>query len=97
VAVTIDLLDEDRALLLAMRRLAADRALRGDLARAGYEYWLRDHTLEAMTADYRRVIDAAVSRPAPVPTGLPEHLIDDHSSAARQIARRFDVELDILS
>jgi glycosyltransferase involved in cell wall biosynthesis len=96
VAVTIDLLDEDRALLLAMRRLAADRTLRGDLARAGYEHWLRDHTLGAMAADYRRVIDAAVSRPAPVPTGLPEHLIDDHSSAARQIARRFDVDLDIL-
>jgi len=97
VAVRIDLLDEDRSLLLAMRRLAAERTLRDDLGSAGYEYWARDHTLEAMAADYRRVIDAAVSRPAPLPAGLPPHLTEDHSATARQIARSFDVDLDILA
>jgi len=96
VAVTIDLLDEDRSLLLAMQRLASDATLRGALADAGHDFWSRDHTLEAMAADYRRVIEAAVSRPAPVPSGLPAHFVNDHSSAARQIARRFEVDVDIL-
>jgi hypothetical protein len=43
------------------------------------------------------VIDAAVSRPAPLPAGLPPHLTEDHSATARQIARSFDVDLDILA
>jgi glycosyltransferase involved in cell wall biosynthesis len=96
VAVAIDLLDEDRSLLLAMRRLAADAALRETLARAGHEYWLREHTLDAMAADYRRVIAAAVARPAPEPRGLPAHFTEDHSEAARLIARRFGQQVDIL-
>jgi len=96
IAVAIDLLDEEGSLLLAMRRLAADTALRETLARAGHEHWLREHTLDAMAADYRRVIAAAVARPAPVPNGLPAHFTEDHSDAARRIARRFGARVDIL-
>lgn len=96
MAVTIDLLDEDRSLLLAMRRLAADATLRDTLARAGHEHWSREHTLEAMVADYRRVIAAASLRPAPEPIGLPAHFTEDHSAAARRIARQFGAQVDIL-
>ena len=49
-----------------------------------------------MTEDYRRLIPAAIERPAPTPTGLPAHITDDYSEAGRQIARRFGTEIDIL-
>ena len=97
IAIAIDLLDEDRSLHLAMQRLATDRVLREELARRGYEYWRREHTPELMVDDYRRVIQAAASRPAPVPTGLPAHITNDYSETARQIARRFDASIDILT
>jgi glycosyltransferase involved in cell wall biosynthesis len=96
IAVAIDLLDEDRSLLLAMRRLAVDAALRESLARAGHDHWSREHTLEIMAIDYRRVLAAAAARPAPRPSGLPAHFIEDHSEVVRQIARRVGVDVDIL-
>jgi hypothetical protein len=94
IAVAIDLLDEDRSLLLAMRRLAADAALRETLARAGHEYWLREHTVDAMAVDYRRVIAAAVAQPPPEPNGLPANFTEDHSEAARRIARQFGLTIN---
>lgn len=96
-AVGIDLLDEERSLLLAMRRLASDAGLRADLARNGAAYWERHHTLDLMAADYARVIGAAAARPAPTPTGLPAHITEDYSGTARALARRFGVDVDILS
>jgi len=96
IAIAIDLLDEDRSLHLAMQRLVTDRVLREDLAHHGYEYWQGGHTTELMVNDYRRVIHAAASRPLPVPTGLPAHITNDYSEAARQIARGFDASIDIL-
>lgn len=97
VAVAVDLLDEDRSLLAAMERLAGDAALRGELARQGLEYWQRHHTLDAMAADYRRVIQSAAARTAPAVEGLPQHLTEDYTGLARGIARRFGVEVDVLA
>ena len=65
VAVSIDLLDEDEALLTAMSRLAASPELRNDLARAGHAYWSGEHSLALMADDYRRVMREAAARPAP--------------------------------
>jgi hypothetical protein len=96
VAVRIDLLDEERALVLAMRRLAVDAPLRESLARAGHARWARDHTLEVMAADYARVIEASAARQVPQPTNLPAHFTNDHSAAARLVAARFGVDVDIL-
>jgi glycosyltransferase involved in cell wall biosynthesis len=96
VAMTIDLLDEDRSLLLAMRRLATDSVLRDRLARHGYDWWQRQHTIELMANDYRRVIHAAIDRPAPVPTSLPAHITHDYAETARRTADRFGVEIDVL-
>jgi hypothetical protein len=96
VAVAIDLLDEARSLRLAMQRLATDRVLRDELARNGHEYWARHHTLDLMDGDYRRVMSATLAREAPVPTGLPAHMTNDYSDAARRIARQFDTSIDIL-
>lgn len=95
-AVRIDLLDEERSLVMAMRRLAVDAPLRESLARAGHARWARDHTLEVMAADYARVIEASAARQAPTPATLPAHFTSDHSAAARLVAARFGVDVDIL-
>jgi glycosyltransferase involved in cell wall biosynthesis len=96
IAVAIDLLDEERSLLLAMRRLADDQQLREDLARAGHAYWAAHHTLDAMAADYQRVMAQAAARPAPIVTDLPSHFTEDHTELARRLAHQFGIELDIL-
>ena len=96
IALRVDLLDEEAALGDAMRRLACDAALRSRLALAGYDFWLENHTIERMAHDYRRIIDAAVARPAPQPSALPRHFTDDYSATARDIARRFGISLDVV-
>ncbi len=96
VAIAIDLLDEDASLLLAMRRLADEGRLRDDLARAGHTYWAANHTLDAMAADYQRVMALAAARPAPLVADLPAHLLEDYTEPARRIARQFGLALDIL-
>jgi glycosyltransferase involved in cell wall biosynthesis len=73
ICVAIDILDEDHSLRLAMRRLAADAALRAQLGRAAREWWAREHSVEAMVDDYERVMRDAAARPDP-PVDLPAHL-----------------------
>jgi len=96
VAIAIDLLDEERSLFAAMRRLASDRGLRDALGAAGRAHWAREHRLELMASDYRRVIQAARARPAPDPAGLPAHLMEDYSGHARRIAALFGLDVDVL-
>ena len=91
VAIAIDLMDEDAALLEAMRALAADPPRRESLGRAGYAYWSAHHTLDVMTADYQRLLELAAARPAPVAGDLPAHFTDDYSDTARAILARFDI------
>jgi glycosyltransferase involved in cell wall biosynthesis len=73
ICVAIDVLDEDHSLRLAMRRLAADAALRAQLGQAAREWWTREHSLEVMVDDYERVMKAAASRPDPG-VDLPAHM-----------------------
>jgi glycosyltransferase involved in cell wall biosynthesis len=96
VALRVDLLNEPADLLSAMRRLASDPVLRNELGRNGQAYWASSHTLPVMARDYERVLFAAAARTAPVQTGLPSHVIDDHSDPARQIAARLGVDVDVL-
>ena len=72
------------------------RDLRDELGRGGHAYWASDHTLPVMARDYERVLTAAAARTAPDQTGLPTHVIDDHSEPARQIAARLGVDVDVL-
>jgi len=95
-AIRVDLLDEDRELLLTMQRLVDDRANRARIARAGRAYWAEHHTIEAMAADYDRVMRAAATRPAPRPDDLPAHFSNDYSSMTRAITREFGRQIDIL-
>jgi glycosyltransferase involved in cell wall biosynthesis len=91
VALSIDLLNEDAALVEAMSTLAADRALRGKMGTAAREYWRQHHDVTLTAEDYKRVIAQAAATPAPSPAGLPAHLTDDYSSLAQSIASEFGV------
>jgi len=93
VALSIDLLDEDRGLVSAMRRLATDAEFRNAIAGAGHRHWSRLHRLEMMTADYRQVIAATAERAAPDPGDLPLHVAEDYSAIVRQVTRQFDLDL----
>jgi glycosyltransferase involved in cell wall biosynthesis len=93
VAVAIDLMDEDRALVLAMRRLADDERLRNDLAREGKRYWQSRHTMEAMARAYERVMQVAASRPAPQASDLPGHVVEDYSGHALAVLDQFGVDV----
>jgi hypothetical protein len=97
VAIRVDLLDEDRSLAGAMRRLADHPTLRDDLGRAGRAYWAAHHSLELMAADYRRLLPAAAARQAPAAADLPSHFLDDYSSLAKRIAEHFGTAVDILA
>lgn len=96
VAISIDVLDEDHSLELAMRRLAADAGLRAQLGRSARAHWAAHHTLDLMTADYTRVLALAASRPAPdaAAIGLPAHLLEDHSGHARRLAADCGITLE---
>jgi glycosyltransferase involved in cell wall biosynthesis len=96
VAVSIDILDEDHSLELAMRRLALDAPLRERLGRAARRYWEATATLPLMLEDYTRVLANAAARPAPDPAslGLPAHLLEDHASHGRAVAADIGVTLE---
>ena len=59
--------------------------------------WSREHTLEQMAEDYRRVMAEAVTRPVPVVSGLPSHFTDDYSSLARKLSEQMGVDLNFPS
>jgi glycosyltransferase involved in cell wall biosynthesis len=92
VAVSIDILDEAHSLRLALRRLAADAALRRALGDAARQYWREEHTIGGMVDDYRRIMARAAARPAPETT-LPAHLRSDASETLDTILGAFDVPL----
>jgi glycosyltransferase involved in cell wall biosynthesis len=83
-AVSIDPLDEDHSLQLALERLVIDRALRERLGRAGHAWWQAHHQLDAMADDYLSTL--ALARDAtPAASVLPPHLVDDGTSRLRQL------------
>ena len=94
VAISIDLLDEDESLRLAMRALADEPRLRESLARAGHAYWSANHTLDLMARDYEGLIARAAARPAPAVSDLPSHFTEDYSEPARAIAAQFGIAVD---
>ena len=101
IAVSIDILDEDHSLAIAMRRLALDAGLRADLGAAARRHWAAGHTVEHMAADYERAIAAAAAAPAVIPSDgpppLPPHATSDGTALARRLAGQVGVAVDFLS
>lgn len=96
VSVAIDILDEEHSLRLALRRLAADDALRARLSRAAAAYWEREHSPGRMLADYRRVIAMGMSTPDPRPA-LPAHLRVTGEERLRDLLGPFGLGVDVWS
>jgi glycosyltransferase involved in cell wall biosynthesis len=90
VAVSIDLLDEQHSIQVALERLASDGALRARLGAAARAWWHRHHRLETMADDYERVLTRAASLPPPE-RALPHHLQNDGTMTARALADRLGV------
>ncbi len=88
-AVAIDILDEDHSLRAAMRRLAADPALRDRLGRAARTFWEEEHTVARMADDYGRVMARALTVQAAAPGGRPPHLAPDAWAHTQALAAPF--------
>jgi glycosyltransferase involved in cell wall biosynthesis len=94
VTVAIDILDEDHSLRLAMRRLAADAALRASLGAAARRYWREEHSPARSLEDYHRVIALALEREAPRPS-LPAHLRQAGDQTLRKLLSPFGVPMPL--
>lgn len=95
VALRVDLIDEERTLLAAMRQLLDDPPARERIARAGHAFWAERHTLDAMADDYKRVLPEAIASAQPEVTDLPTHFTADYSGLAKEIVRKFGVDVDL--
>jgi glycosyltransferase involved in cell wall biosynthesis len=91
VAVTIDVLDEDHSLTLALKRLTSDPALRQRLGGDAAAYWRANHTVEHMVADYEALL--AGLKPVHA-VQLPAHLRPDGLENTRALLAPFG---DVLS
>ena len=90
VGVSIDIIDEDHSLKLAMRRLATDARLRQMLGENARRLWSDRFQLGRMVSNYLDVIDAAAALPTPDPARLsllPRHLLNDGIGHAEHVLR----------
>jgi hypothetical protein len=96
IAISIDPRDEVHSLMLAMRRLAQDVGLRARLGKAA-QAWAREQATVAIAAPaWEAALVEAMRTPPPATQGLPPHLFEDGTAAARSILREFDVSVDVL-
>jgi hypothetical protein len=96
VGVSIDLLDEDHSLRLAIRRLATDASLRKTLGSGAYALWGDRFRLERMIDGYTRVIGDAPKSPQPRGAAtLPEHLRSTGFEHARQVMHDAGLSVDV--
>jgi glycosyltransferase involved in cell wall biosynthesis len=93
IAVSIDVLDEDHSLTLAIKRLVADRPLRERLGADAAAYWRANHTVAHMVADYDAVFGRLQGSPKPGLHGkrdaLPAHLRSDGLDHTRALLAEF--------
>jgi hypothetical protein len=90
IAVSVDPRDEEHSLMLALRRLSADAALRAALGTAARAWWSEHATIAHAVGAWRRILEAP---------GLPSHSAfvgADHSEHAREVLAMFEVQVDFL-
>jgi glycosyltransferase involved in cell wall biosynthesis len=94
VAVSVDMLDEQHSIQVALERLASDHALRARLGAAARAWWEAHHRLETMADCYERVLAQAASMTAPT-RALPHHLKNDGTTTARTLADTLGVNSSV--
>ncbi len=95
IAVSIDVLDEDHMLRLALDRLVTDRHTREALGRDARAWWEARHRLEDMASAYERVLTLARGRAAGA-ISLPTHLTEDGTGHARKLVTDLGAQVDFL-
>jgi glycosyltransferase involved in cell wall biosynthesis len=93
MTVSIDVVDEEHSIRLAMQRLATDVALRTTLGQRAREFWSRRHRLEQMGHRYLQVIGQALaSDPAPPRRAdQPAHITDTGAGRLGAVIREIGV------
>jgi glycosyltransferase involved in cell wall biosynthesis len=91
--VSIDILDENHSLQLAMSRLAADPALRAKLGRGAQALWQHRFTFDRLERDFELAITRALNvSPSEVrQAALPAHLRADGTGLLRSLLAPFGV------
>jgi glycosyltransferase involved in cell wall biosynthesis len=94
VGVSIDILDEDHSLRLAMRRLSRDEALRSTLGAHARALWSARYRLDQMSAAYLGAIGRTLERPSPDLAGrnLPRHLLSTGVELAERLLSEFPMK-----
>ena len=86
VVVTVDPLDEEHSLMLAIRRLSSDAALRETLGAAAHAWWQQHATPAHAAAAWNQIFDEAVRLvPPPRPRDWPKHFLEDGTELTREI------------
>jgi glycosyltransferase involved in cell wall biosynthesis len=95
VAVTVDPRDEEHSLMLAIRKLSADTALRGQLGRAA-RTWSEAHATPTRAASAWAAIlrEAVTLSPPPRPDDWPTQFLVDGTELARDIRAEFGLTSD---
>lgn len=98
VLVTLDPRDEEHSLMLAVRRLSADHALRGRLGTAARAWWEAHASAGVAARAWEQLIAEAMALPPPPrPASWPAHLADDGTGRARALLEDFGIAVDFLS
>lgn len=86
VVVTIDPLDEEHSLMLAVRRLVADAPLRERLGTAAQAWWKEHGTPRHAAAAWNQILaEAVLLSPPPRPDRWPKQFSEDGTELVREI------------
>jgi hypothetical protein len=97
IAIAIDPRDESHSLALALRRLAADPALRAELGRSAHEWWQRHATVAHVVDAWTAILEEAAAIATPQhPSNWPAHLTADGTARARELLAPFEASVDFL-
>lgn len=95
VAVTVDPRDEEHSLMLAIRKLSADAALRAQLGQAARAWSETNATLARAVAAWTAILrDGATLAPPPRPADWPAQFLMDGTELARNIRAEFGLTND---
>lgn len=96
IAVTVDTRDEEHSLMLAVRRLSTDQALRQQLGRAARLWWQEHATPAHAAAAWNTILhEAATLSPPPRSDDWPQQFVLDGTELSRAILDEFGIISDI--